>query len=115
MFVIALVLHMVSYFSLLTGWVVMVLALMVLLANILTGSTLEDVYIPYRKYQDKPHSSRWFSAVCSAGKIYRNHFFCLYQQNQPSESKVSSDRLVVVAKGFLKLPYFTCATKTKET
>ena len=80
MFVIALVVHMVSYFSLLTGWVAMVLAYLVLLVNVLTASTLEDVYIPYCKYQDKPHSTRWFSAVCAAGKSYRNHFFCLYQQ-----------------------------------
>ena len=25
-----------------------------------------DVYIPHRKYQIKPHSSPWFSAICAA-------------------------------------------------
>ena len=40
-----------------------------------------DVYIPHRKYQVKPHSSPWFSAACAAAIVHRNHFFCLYQQN----------------------------------
>ena len=35
-----------------------------------------NVYIPHRKYQVKPHSSRWFSAAI----VHRNHFFCLYQR-----------------------------------
>ena len=34
--------------------------------------------IPNRKYQVKPQSSPWFSAACTAAKIYRNHFFRLY-------------------------------------
>ena len=34
-----------------------------------------DVYIPYRKYQVKPHSFPWFSAVCAAVIVHRNHFF----------------------------------------
>ena len=38
-----------------------------------------DVYIPHRS---------WFSAACSAATVYRNHFFCLYQQSKSSESKV---------------------------
>ena len=63
-----------------------------------------DVYISHHKYQVKPHSSPWFSAACTAAIVHRNHLFCLYQQNKSSESKVSSDRLVIVAKGFLKLP-----------
>ena len=63
-----------------------------------------DVYVLHRKYQVKPHSSPWFSAACAAAIVHRNHFFCLYQQNKSSESKLSSDRLVIVAQGFLKLP-----------
>ena len=47
-----------------------------------------DVYIPYRKYQVKPHSSPWFSAACAAAIVHRNHFFCLYQKDKSSESKV---------------------------
>ena len=34
-----------------------------------------DVYIPNHKYQVKPHSSPWFSAVCAAAIVHRNHFF----------------------------------------
>ena len=44
--------------------------------------------IPHRKYQVKPHSSPWFSADCAAAKVYRNHFFHLYQKDKSSESKV---------------------------
>ena len=47
-----------------------------------------DVFISHCKYQVKPHSSPWFSAACAAAIARRNHFFCLYQQNESSESKV---------------------------
>ena len=44
-----------------------------------------DVYIPHRKYQVKPHSSPWFSAVCAAAIVHRNHFFHLYQRGKSKE------------------------------
>ena len=47
-----------------------------------------DAYIPHRKYQVKPHSSPWFSAACAAAIVQRNQFFCLYQKNKSSDSKV---------------------------
>ena len=47
-----------------------------------------DVYIPHRKYQVKPQSSPWFSAACATAIVQRNHFFCLYQKNKSSDSKV---------------------------
>ena len=47
-----------------------------------------DVYIPHRKYQVKLHSFSWFSAACAAAIIHRNHFFCLYQKDKSSDSKV---------------------------
>ena len=47
-----------------------------------------DVYIPHREYQVKPHSSPWFSAVCTAAIVHRNHFFHLYQREKSSDSKV---------------------------
>ena len=47
-----------------------------------------DVYIAHQKCQVKPHSSPWFSAACAAAIVHRNHFFCLYQQNKSSESKL---------------------------
>ena len=34
-----------------------------------------DAYISNCKYQVKPHSSLWFSAVCAAAIVHRNHFF----------------------------------------
>ena len=46
-----------------------------------------DVCIPHRKYQVKPHSSPWFSAICAAAIVHRNHFFCLHQKDKSSESK----------------------------
>ena len=47
-----------------------------------------DVYIPHRKYQVKPHSSPWFSAVFAAAIVHRNRFFHLFQKDKSSESKV---------------------------
>ena len=47
-----------------------------------------DVYIPHKIYKVKPHSSPWFSAACAAAIVHRNHFFCLYQREKSSDSKV---------------------------
>ena len=58
-----------------------------------------DVYIPHPKYQVKPHSSPWFSAACVATIVYRNHFFCFYQQNKSSESKVKFIQANMLQKG----------------
>ena len=49
-----------------------------------------DLYIPHRKYQVKPHSSPWFSVACAAAIAHRNHFFCLYQKDKSSASKVQT-------------------------
>ena len=46
------------------------------------------VYIPYRKYQIKPHSYLWFTATCAATEAHRTHTSCLYLQNKSSASKV---------------------------
>ena len=79
---------------------------LLLLVNFVSGFRLELIYtyISHRKYQVKPHSSPWFLAACAAAIVHRNHIFRLYQKNKSSEYKVNSDRLVIVAKGFLKLP-----------
>ena len=34
-----------------------------------------DVYIPHCKYQDKPHSSLWFSAACAFVEVIKITFF----------------------------------------
>ena len=36
--------------------------------------------------------------------VHRNHFFCLYQLNKSSESKVNFRQAIIVTEGFLKLP-----------
>ena len=46
------------------------------------------IYISHRKYQVKPHSSPRFSAACAAAIVHRNHFYCLYQKDKSSASKV---------------------------
>ena len=33
-----------------------------------------DIYIPHRKYQVKPHSCPWFSAVCAATIVFKSLF-----------------------------------------
>ena len=65
-----------------------------------------DVYIPQRKYQVKPHLSPWFSAVCTAALVHRNLFFlvCIKRINL----LLLTDRLVIIAKGFLKLSNLHC-------
>ena len=73
------------------------------------------VYIPYCKYQLKPHSSPWFSAACVVAMVHRNHFFCLYQQNKSSESKVKFRQASNHSKRVLEAAKLTYATKTKES
>ena len=74
-----------------------------------------DVYIPHRKYQVKPHSSPWFSAACAAAIVHRNHFFCLYQQNKSSESKVKFRQATNHCKRVLEASKLAYATKTKDS
>ena len=61
------------------------------------------VYIPH-KYQVKPHSSPWVSAVCAAVIAHRNHLLCLYKQNNSSASKGEVRQASYGYKRFLKLP-----------
>ena len=63
-----------------------------------------DVYIPHRKYQVKPHSSPWFSAACAVAIVHRNHIFICTNRMDLLNLKERSSRLVIIAKGFLKLP-----------
>ena len=70
-----------------------------------------DVYIPHRKYQVKSHSSPWFSAACAAA-IVQSLFSFVNRINLLNLE--SSDRLVIVAKGFLKLPNLHMLLKQKS-
>ena len=62
-----------------------------------------DVYIPHCKYQVKPHPSTWSSAACAAAIVHRNYFFVCTKRIKLLHLKESSDRLVIIAKGFLKV------------
>ena len=74
-----------------------------------------DVYIPHRNYQVKPHSSPLFSAACAAALVHRNYFFCLYQHNKSSESKVKFMQTSNGCKRVLEAVKLAYATKTKES
>ena len=67
------------------------------------------------KYQVKPHSSPCFSAACAADIVHRNHFFCLYQQNKSSESKVKFRQASNRCKRVLEVAKLAYANKTKES
>ena len=62
----------------------------------------------------KPHSSRWFSGVCAAAIDYRNHFFCLYEKNKPSESKTKLREAGNCYKRVLGAAKFEYSKKTKS-
>ena len=72
-----------------------------------------DVYIPHRKYQVKSHSSPWFSAACAA--VNRNHFFCLYQKDKCSDSKLKFRQASNHCRGVLEAAKIAYANKTKES
>ena len=74
-----------------------------------------DVYIPHRKCQVKPHSSPWFSAVCASVIVHRNHFFCLYQREKSSDSKVKFRQTSNHGKRVLEAAKLACANQTKES
>ena len=74
-----------------------------------------DVYFPHQKYQVKSHLSPWFSATCAAAIIYRYHFFCLYQKDKSSESKVKSSQASNHCKKVLEAANLAYANKTKES
>ena len=74
-----------------------------------------DVYIPHRKYQVKSHSSPWFSAACAAAIVHRNHFFCLYQKDKSSASKVNFRQASNHCKRVLEAAKLAYANKTKES
>ena len=72
-----------------------------------------DLYIPHRKYQVKSHSSPWFSAACGVAIVHRNKFFCLQEQNQPSESNVKFRQVSNCCKRVLEAAKRTYTDKTK--
>ena len=87
----------------------------VLHCQILIMLLFQFALIPHRKYQVKPHSSPWFSPAYAAAIVHRNHFFCLYQQNESSESKVKFRQTSNRSKKVLETAKLACANKTKES
>ena len=73
-----------------------------------------DVYILHRKYQIKFHSSPWFLAAYATAIFHRNHFFICIKRINLLNLKQSSDRLVIIAKGFLKLQNLHMLIKQKS-
>ena len=73
-----------------------------------------DVYIPHYKYEVKPHSSLWFSAVCAAVIAHRNHFLRLYQENK-SESKVKYRQAINRCKMVLEAAKLAYANELNES
>ena len=74
-----------------------------------------DLYIPHRNSQVRPHSSPWFSAACAAGIFHRNHFFCWYQQNKSSASKVMIRQASNHCKRVIETVKLAYANKAKES
>ena len=74
-----------------------------------------DVYIPHRKYQVKPRSSPLFSAACAAAIVHKNLFFCLYQREKSSDSKVKFSQASNRCKRVLEAAKLAYANKTKES
>ena len=73
------------------------------------------IYPSSQIYQVKLHSSSWFSAACAAAIVHRNHFFCLFQQNKTSGSKVKFRRTSNCCKKVLKAAKLAYANKIKES
>ena len=70
-----------------------------------------DVYILHRICQVKPHSSPYFTAACVA---HRHHFFCLYEKDKSSASKVKFSQVSDRCKRVLEPAKLAYANKTKE-
>ena len=71
--------------------------------------------VNFEKSQLKPDSSACFSAGCAAAIVHRNHFFVCTKRINLLFLKKSSDRLVIVTKGFLKLPNLIMLIKQKSS
>ena len=67
------------------------------------------------KYQVKPQSSRRFSAACATAIVQRNHFFCLHQRIESSESKIRFRQTSNRCKRALQAAKLVYANKTKES
>ena len=90
--------------------------LLLLLFNVLSRIRLELMYMsPHCKCQVKAHSSPWFSAVCAAAIVHRNHFFRFYQQSKSSESNVKFRQASNGCKRVLEAAKLAYGNKSKQS
>ena len=91
--------------------------LLLLLVNFVSGFRLELMYISLivSIRLSLTHSSPWFSAAYAAAIVHRNHFFCLYQQNKSSESKVKFRQASNCCKRLVEAAKLSYANKTNES
>ena len=74
-----------------------------------------EVYIHYRKYQVKHHSSLWFSSACVTAIVDRNHFFYLYRKDRFSKSKVKFRQASYCSKKVHETAKLAYANKTRDS
>ena len=98
------------------GKISLIFVLLLLLVNFEWVQIGIDVYTPYSKSRVNSHLSAWFLATCVAVIIQRFIFFFFFCNNRIKllNLKESSEKLVIVAKGFLKLPNFPMLLKQKS-
>ena len=86
-----------------------------LLGNFVSGFRLKLMYISLIVViRSSLTSSPWFSAV-RAAVVNRNHFFCLYQHNKSSESKLKFRQASNCCKRVLEAVKLAYVNKTKES
>ena len=102
--------------DMLHGRISLNLVLLLLLVNFVSGFRLKLMNISHVvSIRVKPHLSPSFSAACAAAIVYRNHFFCLYQQIKSFESKVKFRQAVNRCKRVLEAAKLAYANKLKES
>ena len=70
------------------------------------------IYISQCKYQVKPHSCPWLSAIFAAATAQKS-LFCLHQPNKFSESKVKLRKTSNICKRVLETAKLAYGNKTK--
>ena len=85
------------------------LSLVTLMPMIRTGPSND---LTHCKYQVKSHLSPWFSAACATATVHRDQFFCLYNHNKSSESKIKFRRASNQCKRVLESAKLAYANKT---
>ena len=48
-----------------------------------------DIFVPHKKFQQKPHSQPWFTPPCAAAIAHRNHYFHAYHRNPSVANRTS--------------------------